>query len=86
MKAKLNYTVRTTRAPGEATSTIVPVIVERLSPTSLADVVSRRPPKALPTALPVRLPVSFRSVAASSSATTSTVARTSPARSRPTAG
>ena len=39
MKAKLNYTVRTTRAPGEATSTIVPVIVERLSPTSLADVV-----------------------------------------------
>ena len=39
MKAKLNYTVRTTRAPGETNSTIVPVIVERLSPTSLADVV-----------------------------------------------
>ena len=39
MKTKLNYTVRTTRAPGEARDSIVPVIVERLSPVELATVV-----------------------------------------------
>ena len=39
MKAKLNYTVRTTRAPGEARDAIVPVIVERLSPVELETVV-----------------------------------------------
>ena len=39
MKTKLNYTVRTTRAPGEARDTIVPVIVERLSPVELEMVV-----------------------------------------------
>ena len=39
MKTKLNYTVRTTRAPGEARDTIVPVIVERLSPVELETVV-----------------------------------------------
>ena len=39
MKTKLNYTVRTTRAPGEARDTVVPVIVERLSPAELETVV-----------------------------------------------
>ena len=39
MKARLNYTVRTTRAPGEAGDSIVPVIVERLSPVDLETVV-----------------------------------------------
>ena len=39
MKTKLNYTVRTTRAPGETRDSIVPVIVERLSPVELATVV-----------------------------------------------
>ena len=39
MKTKLNYTVRTTRAPGEARDAIVPVIVERLSPVELETVV-----------------------------------------------
>ena len=39
MKTKLNYTVRTTRAPGEARDTVVPVIVERLSPVELETVV-----------------------------------------------
>ena len=39
MKAKLNYTVRNTRAPGELTDSIVPVIVERLNPVELETVV-----------------------------------------------
>ena len=39
MKTKLNYTVRTTRAPGETRDAIVPVIVERLSPVELETVV-----------------------------------------------
>ena len=39
MKAKLSYTVRSTRAPGEAADAIVPVIVERLSPVELEEVV-----------------------------------------------
>ena len=39
MKAKLNYTVRTTRAPGETTDSVVPVIVERLNPVELETVV-----------------------------------------------
>ena len=39
MKARLNYTVRTTRAPGESGDSVVPVIVERLSPVDLETVV-----------------------------------------------
>lgn len=39
MKAKLNYTVRTTRAPGETRDSLVPVIVDRLSPVELESVV-----------------------------------------------
>ena len=39
MKAKLVYTVRSTRAPGETRDTIVPVIVDRLNPTELETVV-----------------------------------------------
>ena len=39
MKTKLNYTVRETTAPGEASPSIVPVIVERVQPTSLESVV-----------------------------------------------
>ena len=39
MKAKLAYTVRSTRAPGETRDTIVPVIVERLNPVELETVV-----------------------------------------------
>ena len=39
MKAKLNYTVRTTRAPGETRDSVVPVIVERLNPVELETVV-----------------------------------------------
>ena len=39
MKTKLNYTVRTTRAPGETRDSIVPVIVERLNPVELETVV-----------------------------------------------
>ena len=39
MKAKLNYTVRSTRAPGETRDVIVPVIVERLNPVELETVV-----------------------------------------------
>ena len=39
-KAKLNYTVRSTQAPGELSPSIVPVIVERLDATSLATVVA----------------------------------------------
>ena len=39
MKTKLNYTVRTTRAPGETKDSIVPVIVERLNPVELETVV-----------------------------------------------
>ena len=39
MKAKLSYTVRSTRAPGETRDTIVPVIVERLNPVELETVV-----------------------------------------------
>ena len=39
MKTKLNYSVRTTRAPGETRDAIVPVIVERLSPVELETVV-----------------------------------------------
>ena len=35
MKTKLNYTVRTTRAPGETRDAIIPVIVERLSPVDV---------------------------------------------------
>lgn len=38
-KAKISYTVRTTRAPGETKDTIVPVIVERLAPVDLETVV-----------------------------------------------
>lgn len=39
MKTKLSYTVRSTRAPGEATDTIVPVLVDRLQPVDLETVV-----------------------------------------------
>lgn len=39
MKTKLSYTVRNTRAPGELRDSIVPVIVERLSPVELETVV-----------------------------------------------
>ena len=39
MKAKLSYTVRNTRAPGETRDSIVPVIVERLNPVELETVV-----------------------------------------------
>ena len=39
MKAKLSYTVRSTRAPGEAQDTIVPVLVDRLQPVELETVV-----------------------------------------------
>ena len=39
MKAKLSYTVRSTRAPGETRDSIVPVIVERLNPVELETVV-----------------------------------------------
>jgi len=39
MKAKLSYTVRTTRAPGETKDSIIPVIVERLNPVELETVV-----------------------------------------------
>ena len=39
MKAKLSYTVRNTRAPGETADSIVPVIVERLNPVELETVV-----------------------------------------------
>ena len=39
MKAKLSYTVRNTRAPGETRDAIVPVIVERLNPVELETVV-----------------------------------------------
>ena len=39
MKTKLNYTVRSTRAPGETRDVIVPVIVERLNPVELETVV-----------------------------------------------
>ena len=38
-KTRLNYTIRSTRAPGEQTDTIVPVIVDRFSPVELAAVV-----------------------------------------------
>lgn len=38
-KPKLTYSVRSTQAPGELQPSIVPVIVERIAPTSLADVV-----------------------------------------------
>jgi len=39
MKAKLNYTVRSTRAPGELTDATVPVIVDRVQPIDLETVV-----------------------------------------------
>ena len=39
MKAKLAYTVRSTRAPGETSDTIVPVLVDRLQPVDLQTVV-----------------------------------------------
>lgn len=39
MKAKLSYTVRSTRAPGELGDTIVPVLVDRLQPVDLESVV-----------------------------------------------
>ena len=39
MKTKLNYTVRTTRAPGETRDSVIPVIVERLSPVELETVI-----------------------------------------------
>ena len=39
MKARLAYTVRSTRAPGETRDVIVPVIVERLNPVELETVV-----------------------------------------------
>ena len=38
-KSKLAYTVRTTRAPGETRDTLVPVLVERLQPTDLANII-----------------------------------------------
>ena len=41
MKTKLNYTVRTTRAPGEARDTIVPVIVEREEAVPLDVIIER---------------------------------------------
>ena len=41
MKTKLDYTVRTTRAPGEENDTWVPMIVERIQPTGLDDVIEK---------------------------------------------
>ena len=41
MKTKLDYTVRTTRAPGEQTDTWVPMIVERIQPTGLDDIIEK---------------------------------------------
>ena len=39
MKARLDYSVRTTRAPGEPADTTVPFIVERLNPVELETIV-----------------------------------------------
>ena len=41
MKTKLDYTVRTTRAPGELTDTWTPMIVDRLQPTGLESVIEK---------------------------------------------
>ncbi len=41
MKVKLDYTVRTTRAPGEQTDTWVPMIVDRIQPTSLEGILEK---------------------------------------------
>ena len=41
MKTKLDYTVRTTRAPGETTDTWTPMIVDRLQPTGLEAVIEK---------------------------------------------
>ena len=41
MKTKLDYTVRTTRAPGETTDTWTPMIVDRLQPTGLESVIEK---------------------------------------------
>ena len=41
LKPKLEYTVRTTRAPGEQTDTWVPSLVERLQPTGLDSMIER---------------------------------------------
>ena len=41
MKVKLDYTVRTTRAPGETTDTWTPMIVDRLQPTGLESVIEK---------------------------------------------
>ena len=41
MKAKLEYTIRTTRAPGADRDTIVPVLVDRLQPTDLEAIVEK---------------------------------------------
>ena len=38
-RALINYTIRTTRAPGEERDTTVPVIVDRRDPVDLATVV-----------------------------------------------
>ena len=41
MKTKLDYTVRTTRAPGETTDTSTPMIADRLQPTGLEAVIEK---------------------------------------------
>ena len=41
MKTKLDYTVRTTRAPGEQTDTYIPMIVDRIQPTALESVIEK---------------------------------------------
>ena len=41
MKTKLDYTVRTTRAPGETTDTYIPMIVDRIQPTGLETVIEK---------------------------------------------
>ena len=41
MKVKLDYTVRTTRAPGELTDTWTPMIVDRIQPTGLESVIEK---------------------------------------------
>ena len=41
MKTKLEYTVRTTRAPGEQSDSWVPMIVDRVQPTGLDDILEK---------------------------------------------